>query len=184
VKFLFNAHSQFNIANLVTFANITTGLLALYFITQHDFFTAIILAWMGGAFDIMDGKLARKYDLSTEFGVQVDSFADFVSFVLVPPFLLFEAIFSTGFLPTWIVAIIIVYYILAGLRRLITFNINTDAGSVDKFFTGVPTPLGAILLWVVYLLFSYDVVTNGWVLLGLIALIGALLNSKVKIPHP
>jgi CDP-diacylglycerol--serine O-phosphatidyltransferase len=184
VKFLFNAHSQFNIANLVTFTNITTGLLALYFITQHDFFTAIILAWMGGAFDIMDGKLARKYELSTEFGVQVDSFADFVSFVLVPPFLLFEAIFSAGLLPMWAVAIVIIYYILAGLRRLITFNINTDAGSVDKFFTGVPTPLGAILLWIVYLLFSYDVVTNGWVLLGLIALIGALLNSKVKIPHP
>ena len=86
--FLYDKNSHFNIANLVTFANITAGLVAMYFIQQGDFFTAIVLAWIGGAFDIMDGKLARKYRLSCEFGIQIDSFADFISFVVMYGFYL------------------------------------------------------------------------------------------------
>ncbi len=56
------------------------GVMAIFFIVKGDFFTAIVLAWIGGAFDILDGKLARRYNLSTEFGIQLDSFADFLIF--------------------------------------------------------------------------------------------------------
>jgi len=83
---LYDKDDRFNIANLITFANIACGVIAIYFITKGDFFTAIILAWIAGAFDIADGKVARKYNLSTEFGVQLDSFADFLSFVIMPSF--------------------------------------------------------------------------------------------------
>jgi CDP-diacylglycerol--serine O-phosphatidyltransferase len=63
---------------------------------------------------------------------------------------------------------------------LIQFNINTDAGEVSKHFTGVPTPLGAILLWLTWLGSGFI----GWMgVLALMIIIGALLNSKVKIPH-
>ncbi|MGC9351641.1 MAG: CDP-alcohol phosphatidyltransferase family protein, partial [Sulfurovum sp.] len=79
---LFDKNNRFNIANLVTFTNISLGVIAIYFIVKGDFFTAIVLAWIAGACDIIDGKLARKYKLSTEFGVQLDSFADFLSFVV------------------------------------------------------------------------------------------------------
>ena len=89
MRFLFQASSHFNLANLITMGNITFGLMAVYFITQQNFFLAVVLAWMGGAFDIMDGKVARKYKLSNEFGVQLDSFADFLTFVLMPTFLIF-----------------------------------------------------------------------------------------------
>ena len=89
---LFDKDDRFNIANLVTYMNITMGVMAIYFIVKGDFFTAIVLAWIGGACDIADGKLARKYNLSTEFGIQLDSFADFLSFVVMPAFLLFYAV--------------------------------------------------------------------------------------------
>ncbi len=185
MKFLYTATSHFNLANLFTFVNITAGLMATYFITQNNFILAIILAWIGGAFDIFDGKIARKYNLSNEFGVQLDSFADFLSFVLVPVFLIFQAVYAAqldGFLIT-VAAVVSIYYVISGLRRLIHFNIHTDAGEVDKFFTGVPTPLGAILLWLVYLANAYEFLP-AFVVIALMALIGWSLNSNIKVRHP
>ena len=185
MKFLYSPSSHFNLANLFTFVNITAGLLATYFITQNNFFVAVILAWIGGAFDIFDGKIARKYNLSNEFGVQLDSFADFLSFVLVPVFLIFQAVYSTSLSGILIIiaAIVSIYYVISGLRRLIHFNIHTDAGDVDKYFTGVPTPLGAILLWLVYLTHAYEFLP-AIVVIALMAIIGWSLNSKIKVPHP
>lgn len=185
MKFLYQPSSHFNLANLFTFVNITAGLLATYFITNNNFFIAIILAWIGGAFDIFDGKIARKYNLSNEFGVQLDSFADFLSFVLVPVFLIFQAVYVTSLNDMSIIlaSIVSIYYVISGLRRLIHFNINTDAGEVDKFFTGVPTPLGAILLWISYLGATYEFIP-AFVVIALMALIGWSLNSTIKVPHP
>lgn len=185
MKFLWTPESHFNLANLFTFVNITAGLSAVYFITQNNFFIAIILAWIGGAFDIFDGKIARKYQLSNEFGIQLDSFADFLSFVLVPVFLIFQAVYinSIDGILLIIASVISIYYVISGLRRLIHFNLNADAGSVDKFFTGVPTPLGAILLWLVYLASTYEFLPA----YGVIALMAAIawsLNSTLKVPHP
>ncbi|OIP58294.1 MAG: phosphatidylserine synthase [Helicobacteraceae bacterium CG2_30_36_10] len=185
MKFLWSPSSHFNAANLFTFVNITAGLTATYFITQNNFFLAVILAWVGGAFDIFDGKIARKYKLSNEFGVQLDSFADFLSFVLVPVFLIFTAVYSTSLSGMWIIlaAVVSIYYVISGLRRLIHFNLHTDAGEVAKYFTGVPTPLGAILLWLVYLGHAYAVLPALAVVV-LMAIIGWSLNSNLKVPHP
>jgi CDP-diacylglycerol--serine O-phosphatidyltransferase len=185
MKFLFNPSSHFNLANLFTFVNITAGLMATYFITQNNFFLAIILAWVGGAFDIFDGKIARKYKLSNEFGVQLDSFADFLSFVLVPVFLIFQAVYSHSLDGVLLIlaGVVSIYYVISGLRRLIQFNINADVGEVAKYFTGVPTPLGAILLWLVYLASTYAALPAFGVLAFMVA-IGWSLNSTLKVPHP
>ncbi|WP_456403155.1 CDP-alcohol phosphatidyltransferase family protein [Hydrogenimonas sp.] len=184
MNFLYSPKSHFNLANLFTMVNITCGLAATYLITQNDFFSAIVFAWIGGAFDIFDGKIARKFKLSNEFGIQLDSFADFLSFVLVPVFLIFQAVYThlEGF---WFVlaSLVSIIYVISGLRRLIQFNIDAEAGEVGKFFVGVPTPLGAILLWLVYLGYIYGLLP-GVVVIALMALIGWLLNSKVKVPHP
>ena len=184
MQFLYRAENHFNLANLFTMVNIASGLVAVYFISQNNFFNAIIFAWIGGAFDIFDGKIARKYGLSNEFGIQLDSFADFLSFVLVPVFLIFQAVYADlGGLSLILAAAVSIYYVISGLRRLIQFNIDAEEGEVSKFFTGVPTPLGAILLWLVYLTNAYGI-ANAFVAMGMMMLIGWLLNSKVKVPHP
>ncbi|MCH9813513.1 MAG: CDP-alcohol phosphatidyltransferase family protein [Epsilonproteobacteria bacterium] len=182
--FLYNKESRFNLANLVTFLNITAGVIALYFIQQGDFFTAIVFAWIAGVLDILDGKIARKFNLSCEFGIQLDSFADFLSFVIMPAFLLFYALLKGSAFETLLAGAVFIYYIISGLRRLIEFNLKSEAGDVAKYFEGIPTPLGAILLWVLYLIYSYGVVTNLYILLLFVAIIATLLNSKLKIPHP
>lgn len=185
MTFLFNRDNHFNLANLVTFSNITAGILAIYFLTHNEFFGAALFAWLAGGFDIIDGKIARKYNLSTEFGVQLDSYADFLSFVIVPTMFIFFGVIDgkeISELNTVFVLFAFAYYIISGLRRLIQFNINTDAGSVSHF-VGVPTPLGAILLWVVFLGWHFEIITSEYIVLGLMVVIGYLLNSKIKIPH-
>ena len=185
MKFLYKADNHFNLANMLTFVNITAGLNAVYFITQENYFVAIIFAWIGGAADIFDGKIARKYNLSNEFGIQLDSFADFLSFVLVPVFLIFQAIYAkdlSGF-SLFVAAAGSIFYVISGLRRLIKFNIDADAGEVDSYFTGVPTPLGAILLWLVYLANAYEFLPAFGVL-GFMIAIGWSLNSTLKVRHP
>jgi len=184
---LFDKNNRFNIANIVTYMNVAAGVTAIFFIVKGDFFTAIVLAWIGGAFDILDGKLARKYDLSTEFGIQLDSFADFLSFVVMPAFLLFYAVrqySSTAGVEEVLLGLVFIWYIINGLRRLVEFNLKVDVGEVEKYFEGVPTPLGAILLWILYLLTAYGVITSGYVIAVLVTLIAWSLNSKLKIPHP
>jgi CDP-diacylglycerol--serine O-phosphatidyltransferase len=184
---LFDKENRFNAANIISFANIAAGVMAIYFIVKGDFFTAIVLAWIAGALDIADGKVARRYSLSTEFGVQLDSFADFLSFVVMPSFLLFYAIRGEGQMGTigeLLVGMVFIFYIISGLRRLIEFNLKVDAGNVEKYFEGVPTPLGAILLWILYLLSSYSLIENPYVIAVLVVAIAWSLNSKIKIRHP
>ncbi len=184
---LFNKDNRFNIANLITFGNIACGVAAMYLIQQNSFFIAIVLAWIAGALDIADGKVARKYGLSTEFGIQLDSFADFLSFVVMPAFLLFYAVrFYANISVTEeiILGIVFIWYIISGLRRLVEFNLKVDAGEVAKYFEGVPTPLGAILLWLVYLMTAYGLIGSGFVVAVLVLVIAWSLNSKLKIPHP
>ena len=182
---LFDKDNRFNIANLITFGNIATGLIAIHFIVHGDYFTAIILAWIAGVLDIADGKVARKYNLSTEFGIQVDSFADFISFVIMPSFLLYYAITeqSSG-TAQLILGFVFIFYIISGLRRLIEFNIGMEVGEAAKYFVGVPTPLGAILLWILYLLFTYSIIPNPYIIGALVLVISWSLNSKLKIRHP
>ncbi len=184
---LFDKNNRFNIANIITFGNIACGVAAMYLIQQNNFFAAIVLAWIAGALDIADGKVARKYNLSTEFGIQLDSFADFLSFVVMPAFLLFYAVkhyMQLSFTAEVVLGVVFIWYIISGLRRLVEFNLKVDAGEVAKYFEGVPTPLGAILLWLVYLLTAYGVLANGYVVAGLVLAVAWSLNSKLKIPHP
>lgn len=184
---LFRADNRFNLANIITFGNIACGATAMYLIQQNNFSLAIVLAWIAGALDIADGKVARKYKLSNEFGIQLDSFADFLSFVVMPAFLLFYAAKYyaevSGF-SEFVLGIVFIWYIISGLRRLVEFNLKVDAGDVAKYFEGVPTPLGAILLWLVYLLVAFGIISSGYLVAGIVLLIAWSLNSNIKIPHP
>jgi len=183
MNFLYRADSHFNLANMFTFGNLASGLIALYLTTQGNFFMAIVFLWIGGGFDIFDGKMARKYGLSNEFGIQLDSYADFLSFVLTPVFIIFVSfvqpseslfIFVAG-------SMISLYYIISGLRRLIQFNINAEEGEVEEYFTGLPTPMGAIVIWFIFLGGVY--IYPAFVTLILMVITGWLLNSTVKIKH-
>ena len=184
MNFLYRADSHFNLANMFTFGNLTSGLIAMYLATQGNFVWAIVFLWIGGGFDIFDGKMARKHGLSNEFGIQLDSYADFLSFVLTPVFIIFVSIINQPETSSFIFvagAATSVYYIISGLRRLIQFNINAEEGEVEEYFTGLPTPMGAIVLWFVFLGGVY--IYPAFITVLLMVITGWLLNSTVKIKH-
>ncbi|MBN2768003.1 MAG: CDP-alcohol phosphatidyltransferase family protein [Campylobacterales bacterium] len=180
-----DAANHFNIANIITFANITCGLVALYLVTQSAFFTASIVAWCAGMLDIADGKVARRFNLSSEFGIQLDSFADFLSFVIMPAFFLFFGLSLETQGEKLLIGIILIWYVISGLRRLVNFNLKAVSKTeLDRYFDGVPTPLGAILLWVLWLSFMGGLITNIWLIALIILLVALSLNSHIKIRHP
>jgi CDP-diacylglycerol--serine O-phosphatidyltransferase len=102
----------------------------------------------------------------------------------MPSFLLFYALNKVNEIELIVSGIVFIYYIISGLRRLIEFNIQSEVGEVEQYFIGVPTPLGAILLWILYLVYSYSLITNIFIILLFVVLIAYLFNSKLKIRHP
>ena len=103
----------------------------------------------------------------------------------MPSFLLYYAITaeSSG-TAQLILGFVFIFYIISGLRRLIEFNINAEEGKAAKYFVGVPTPLGAILLWFLYLIHTYGIISNAYIIGVLVLVIAWSLNSKLKIRHP
>ena len=70
--------------NLFTLANAAVGCLALYFISVIDFETATYCGLICCVLDFFDGFLARALGATSEFGKQLDSLADVISFGVVP----------------------------------------------------------------------------------------------------
>ncbi len=149
---LLNKDNRFNLANLITFGNIACGVIAIHFIVHGDYLTAIILAWIAGALDILDGKVARHFKLSTEFGVQLDSYAAFYLFCrLCHHFYYTTQLQENGLeLTRAILGVVFLIYIISGLRRLIELISKVEVGEAEKYFTGVPTLLVQYYFWVLY----------------------------------
>ncbi len=92
----------------------------------HQFIQACILVLFGGVFDLMDGRVARMTNRFTEFGVQLDSLADLVSFGVAPAMLAYSwklhELGTAG-------ALIAFWYVLCAAFRLARFNVNAAHNS-------------------------------------------------------
>jgi len=126
--------------NLITAANITVGFLSMLAAAEGEFESAVYLLILAVLLDLFDGKVARKLNVTSEFGQEMDSFSDAVSFCAAPAFLAHAAILrSLGAMGVMVA----VAYLLAGVLRLARFNLTSDAHSKARSTTGVPTPVGA-----------------------------------------
>ena len=99
-----------SIADFFTFSRILVTPFVIYFIFVHNFFIASILFIYCSISDILDGYLARKYDLVNERGNFLDPLADKILMIGVLTVLL-----SHGLTPFW------AYTIIIGRDILITF---------------------------------------------------------------
>lgn len=145
-------HLKSSIPNLLTLANLASGLLAITMIFNGDY---IFAAWLVGAsllFDFFDGFAARLLKVSGELGKQLDSLADVVSFGVVPGFLMFE-IFKMAQWAGEPIADFVPYLAflipLFSALRLGKFNIDTRQ---SEHFIGMPTPANTIFLFSIALL--------------------------------
>ncbi|MBO9702064.1 MAG: CDP-alcohol phosphatidyltransferase family protein [Sporocytophaga sp.] len=132
----------------------------------------LILA--GGILDFFDGRIARKHGLASDFGKNLDSLCDIVTFIVAP--VVFALIYIDG-LAIWEMAILI-FYIAAGLLRLARFNV-TGTLSGGKYFEGMPVPFSIVLIFLYFPILMFSLPMTLWIVLFLLH--GCLMISTVRI---
>lgn len=131
-------------ANFLTLINISLGALALLFMVSGDLKIGFILIFLAGLFDRFDGMVARMLNIESEFGKQLDSLCDLISFGIAPAFLIYQVVLHQFGVPGMIFTII---FIVCGAIRLARFNITEFTGS----FVGVPITVAGCLMAAGYL---------------------------------
>lgn len=131
--------------NLFTVGNLASGVLAIIFAAEGDPFTAALMIALAMVFDGTDGRVARLLHTDGEFGLQLDSLADVVSFGTAPAVLMYQlALHQYGIYGLAVT----VLFPVAGALRLARFNILRVSGH----FVGLPITAagGLIALLVIY----------------------------------
>lgn len=162
---------QKHIPNAFTFGNLLCGFLALVFVFHGDTKNAAILILIGMMLDSLDGRLARIFNVAGNFGKELDSLADLVTFGVAPAFIGYSLYFEEhGIIGIAIVSL----FPLFGAYRLARFNV-TDTSASLVHFQGVPiTAAGGIIAFlsffhkhipfavftIVFLLFCYLMVST------------------------
>jgi CDP-diacylglycerol--serine O-phosphatidyltransferase len=170
------------IPNILTLLALCSGMTAIRFGLEEHYRQAVIAILVAGIFDGIDGRIARLLKGTSEFGAELDSLSDFVSFGVAPALLIYlwsmQSLSSLG----WVVALL--FTICCGLR-LARFNTQIGADLPPyayNFFTGVPAPAGACLALIPMVLnfeFGWSGFRSGWFSAVVLAAIGAMMVSRV-----
>jgi len=170
------------VPNLFTVLNIFFGFLCMIYAVQGKFVVAAWYVIFSAICDSLDGFMARLTNSASEFGVELDSLADVVSFGVAPSFMLYAMVLheygSFG-------ALVAAVPLIMGALRLARFNVQL-VGFSKEYFTGMPIPLSALTL-ISYVMFFHpeDIVASEPLRIGLIALTvtcGVLMVSTVRYP--
>lgn len=134
-----------------------------------------------GVSDLFDGMIARRCkrtDEEKEFGIQIDSLTDMVSFAVFPAVICF-AMGNTG----WYHIIISAVYVIAAITRLGFFNVSTSTEAETKFYTGLPVTFASLIVVSAYIIGSIFNITE--ILIPICLFVTALLFVfKIKIVKP
>src|SRR5437868_9226659 len=163
---------------------------------RHGFIAAAYLIFIAMIFDALDGRLARFARHTTDFGGQLDSLADVVSFGAAPAFVAMQlfkvevpdirVVYSRA---VW--AIGALYFCCAAIR-LARFNVSNEHGEQHHFsFLGLPSPGagGTVAAWILMQedlrgedLFRLAAVCT-YVIPLLVLATGLLMVSNIRYPH-
>ncbi|MEN9281503.1 MAG: Phosphatidylserine synthase [Bacteroidota bacterium] len=133
------------IPNLFTLANLFCGVAAIVASFEGRTQEAIGLIITAGVFDMLDGVVARLTRSTSEFGVELDSLCDAVSFGVAPSILLYVSHPASQHASQWTL-IISSIPALAGVLRLARFNVQLTSMEDKLYFRGMPIPAGAFLI--------------------------------------
>ncbi len=143
------------IPNFITLMNLFSGIIAVVFALNSDYYTAFYFLLLGIVFDFFDGFVARLLNVSSNLGLQLDSLADMVTSGLVPGVVMYRLLLEsqgignyhlnieTFFNAQHCIALIGFTITLASCYRLAKFNIDSEQ---KEEFKGLPTPANAILI--------------------------------------
>jgi CDP-diacylglycerol--serine O-phosphatidyltransferase len=139
--------------SLFTCGNMTFGILSVMAsIPGHFMFAAWSLV-VALICDILDGRIARLTHATSDFGMQLDSLSDLVSFGIAPAMMIHMLVLNTM---GRIGVAIAILYVLCSALRLARFNVMAQRGGgvTYKNFQGLPTPASAGVL--VSFVLSYE----------------------------
>jgi CDP-diacylglycerol--serine O-phosphatidyltransferase len=164
--------------NLFTLAALFGGFYAIVMAMNNQFEASAIGIFCSIVLDSLDGRVARMTNTQTEFGAQMDSLADMVSFGAAPALIAYEWALKDLGRWGWFAAFI---YCSCAALRLARFNVNTT--TVDKrFFQGLPSPAAAALvLGFIWLMtdVGFSPADNRWVMFGVILYAGLTMVSNL-----
>lgn len=126
--------------NLITTGNLFFGFFSIVKGLQGNFLWASGAILLAAVFDVLDGRVARITNSTSEFGVQYDSLCDLVSFGAAPALLMYKAGLSEAGRLGWIVCFM---FLACGALRLARFNVQSSIGKASGDFTGLPIPMAA-----------------------------------------
>ena len=170
-----------NIPNFISILNLVVGFIALWLVAQQAFLEAFYLLCACLILDFFDGFLARLLNAKSSFGAQFDSFADLVSFGVLPGFFVLNYLQALN--APFILLVLSAIYPATAAIRLVRFNLDDSASS--DYFTGMPTPISAILLMSLIHLDLKTLIDNPelhrTVIAVFVVLVSLMMISKVKI---
>ena len=193
IKNRFGRRGIYWLPNMFTLAALFSGFYAIVQALNERFEMAAIAIFAAMVLDGLDGRVARMTRTQSDFGAELDSLSDMVSFGVAPALVVYTwALRDFAFSQTvpllgpwlstrlgWIAAFI---YCACAALRLARFNTNIDI--VDKrYFQGLPSPAAAcVLAGLVWALNEYQIkgVDVKWLAWGLTVFTGLTMVTNVK----
>lgn len=178
-------HPKYLVPNAFTALSMLFGLASMVTSATGNYTLAAWMVLWGVLLDKLDGTSARLFNASSDFGMEFDSFADFVVFGIAPAALVFFKLNSVmGENRKLFLLMACGIFVVATAMRLCRFNISDPPGG-DKIFYGIPTTLcgafvaSAYLTWEKYLSAHPDFLR---VLPAALIVCGVAMVSSIKLP--
>lgn len=141
-------HRNVILPNVITILGLFCGVYSIMLsvgsmnVKGDNFVFAAYFLILAAFFDGIDGKVARMVNGTSDFGVQLDSLCDMVSFGVAPAILVYEWLLK-GFDRVGIVAVFL--FVACGALRLARFNVQSGKIS-NVYFVGLPIPAAAAFI--------------------------------------
>jgi len=162
------------IPNILTAVNIVLGMLAIIFTFQGAFICAAWFIIAALVADGLDGRVARYLGISSDFGKELDSLCDLVSFGVAPAILAYAFMLKDFGVAGYLIA---AAFATCGALRLARFNVNTS--TVKGYFMGLPIPTAGCVVATFVML---GMKPSGCFFPLMVAVFAYLMISTIKYP--
>ena len=145
-KIVSSKKTRYLLPNILTLGGVCLGISSIKFSIDGNFSLAVTLILLAAILDALDGRIARLIKGTSDFGKELDSLTDFVSFGIAPVLILYFWELSNYGKLGWAIALI---YSVCCVLRLARFNltkISDEENWKNNFFEGVPSPAGGLLI--------------------------------------
>ncbi|MBP2002605.1 CDP-diacylglycerol--serine O-phosphatidyltransferase [Paenibacillus shirakamiensis] len=164
-----------SIPNLFTLGNLFLGMIAIMLAFNGKYSLAAIMVIVAMLLDGLDGRVARALNCQSDFGKELDSLSDIISFGIAPAMLMYTISFQD--MPTALAWIVTGIFPMCGAVRLARFNVKPG---IPGYFIGLPIPAAGSVLATLSLF--HKEITAPYFIIAMV-LLSYLMVSTVRYPN-